>query len=138
MKQVVVTYQMTRKTEDGRETKDACLTLSMCDENAEELLTDGEESSAYLVFVYDILENLSQLQEYDYVGFCDARLAGEEAGTDDDPRPRYHLTWCDFQGGVHETCFYGLKEALAARDYLKGGSMLGSVELEEIKPGTAK
>lgn len=99
MKNVRVFYQMTRKIENGRETTETCITLPMSDENAEELLTDGEESAAYLVSVYDILENLSQLQEYDYVGFCRAELANEDtASCKEEPQARYRLSWHDSKG----------------------------------------
>ena len=90
---------MTRKIENGRETTETCITLPMSDENAEELLTDGEESAAYLVSVYDILENLSQLQEYDYVGFCRAELANEDTDScKEEPQTRYRLSWHDSKG----------------------------------------
>ena len=99
MKNVRVFYQMTRKIENGRETTETCITLPMSDENAEELLTDGEESAAYLVSVYDILENLSQLQEYDYVGFCRAELANEDTDScKEEPQARYRLSWHDSKG----------------------------------------
>ena len=99
MKNVRVFYQMTRKIENGRETTETCITLPMSDENAEELLTDGEESAAYLVSVYDILENLSQLQEYDYVGFCRAELANEDTDScKEEPQTRYRLSWHDSKG----------------------------------------
>ena len=99
MKNVRVCYQMTRKIENGRETTETCITLPMSDENAEELLTDGEESAAYLVSVYDILENLSQLQEYDYVGFCRAELANEDTDScKEEPQTRYRLSWHDSKG----------------------------------------
>ena len=90
---------MTRKIENGRETTETCITLPMSDENAEELLTDGEESAAYLVSVYDILENLSLLQDHEYVGFCRAELANEDtASCKEEPQPRYRLSWHDSKG----------------------------------------
>lgn len=99
MKNVRVFYQMTRKIENGRETTETCITLPMSDENAEELLTDGEESAAYLVSVYDILENLSLLQDHEYVGFCRAELANEDtASCKEEPQPRYRLSWHDSKG----------------------------------------
>lgn len=99
MKNVRVFYQMTRKIENGRETTETCITLPMSDENAEELLTDGEESAAYLVSVYDILENLSLLQDHEYVGFCRAELANEDtASCKEEPQARYRLSWHDSKG----------------------------------------
>ena len=139
MRKVIVTYQMTRKTEDGRETAETCITLPMSDENAEELLTDGEESTAYLVSVYDILENLSQLQEYDYVGFWRAELAAKDSAVGyEEPKPRYRVTWCDLEGNAHEVSYSDLEDATAELRYLEDCSTQGPVRLEEIKPDTVK
>ena len=139
MRKVIVTYQMTRKTEDGRETAETCITLPMSDENAEELLTDGEESTAYLVSVYDILENLSLLQDHEYVGFCRAELANEDTDSCyEEPKPRYRVTWCDLEGNAHEVSYSDLEDATAELRYLEDCSTQGPVRLEEIKPDTVK
>ena len=139
MRKVIVTYQMTRKTEDGRETAETCITLPMSDENAEELLTDGEESAAYLVSVYDILENLSQLQEYDYVGFCRAELAAKDSAVGyEEPKPRYRVTWCDLEGNAHEVSCSDLEDATAELRYLEDCPTQGPVRLEEISPDAVK
>ena len=98
MKHVCITYHMTRKTEDGRETVESHITLPMSDDNAKDLIEDGEDSPTYLSFVHDILDNLSDLQELDYVGFCSASLADEDEADNDAPQERYRVTWCMFDG----------------------------------------
>ena len=139
MKNVRVFYQMTRKIENGRETTETCITLPMSDENAEELLTDGEESAAYLVSVYDILENLSQLQEYDYVGFCRAELANEDTvNRKEEPQTRYRLSWHDSKGNPREAVCRTLEDAVSRKYLLESYPTLGPVKLEEFGSDSTK
>ena len=139
MKNVRVFYQMTRKIENGRETTETCITLPMSDENAEELLTDGEESAAYLVSVYDILENLSQLQEYDYVGFCRAELAAKDSAVGyEEPKPRYRVTWCDSKGNPREAVCRTLEDAVSRKYLLESCQTLEPVKLEEFGSDSTK
>ena len=133
MKNVRVFYQMTRKIENGRETTETCITLPMSDENAEELLTDGEESAAYLVSVYDILENLSLLQDHEYVGFCRAELANEDtASCKEEPQARYRLSWHDSKGNPREAVCRTLEDAVSRKYLLESCQTLEPVKLEEI------
>ena len=99
MKNVRVCYQMTRKIENGRETTETSIMLPMCEKDAQDLIKGGEESTTYLAFVHDILENLSLLQDHEYVGFCRAELANEDtASCKEEPQARYRLSWHDSKG----------------------------------------
>ena len=139
MKNVRVFYQMTRKIENGRETTETCITLPMSDENAEELLTDGEESAAYLVSVYDILENLSLLQDHEYVGFCRAELANEDtASCKEEPQTRYRLSWHDSKGNPREAVCRTLEDAVSRKYLLESYPTLGPVKLEEFGSDSTK
>lgn len=136
MKHVCITYHMTHKIKDGRETVEGLITLPMCDDSAQDLLTKGEESPTYLAFVHDILEGVSGLLGLDYVGFCSAKLANdEEADDEEEPQARYRVTWCDFQGREHEIKCHTLQSALAEIRYLEGCLTQGPVKMEEIEEG---
>lgn len=135
MKHVCITYHMTHKIKDGRETAEGRITLPMCDDSAQDLLTKGEESPTYLAFVHDILDNLSGLQGLDYVGFCSAKLTDEdEAAEEEKPEPqaRYRVVWCDFKGRECEVKYRTLQDAIAEMRYLEGRLTQGPVKVEEI------
>ena len=139
MKNVRVFYQMTRKIENGRETTETSIMLPICEKDAQDLIKGGEESTTYLVFVHDILENLSLLQDHEYVGFCRAELANEDTDSCyEEPKPRYRVTWCDLEGNAHEVSYSDLEDATAELRYLEDCSTQGPVRLEEIKPDTVK
>ena len=113
MKNVRVCYQMTRKIENGRETTETSIMLPMCEKDAQDLIKGGEESTTYLVFVHDILENLSLLQDHEYVGFCHtdiedfARRVKETHGDNQHARDyeraiQMAKIWIDLEGDIDE------------------------------------
>lgn len=133
MKHVCITYHMTHKIKDGRETVEGHITLPMCDDSAQDLLTKGEESPTYLAFVHDILDNLSGLQGLDYVGFCSAKLTDEdEADDEEEPQARYRVTWCDFTGQACEANCRTLHYAIETVQYLEKCGTQGPVQVEAI------
>lgn len=133
MKHVCVTYHMTRRIEGGRETVESCITLPMSDDSAKDLIEKGEEGPVYLSFAHDILDGLSDLQGLDYVGFCSAKLAGEDEADDGEPEDRYRVTWCDFKGQTHEIKCRTLQDAITEKGYLDSRLVQGPVQVEAIK-----
>lgn len=137
MKHICVTYHMTHKTVDGRETVEGRITLPMSDDCAKDMIEKGEEGPTYLAFVHDILSGLSDLQGFNYVGFCSARSADESEADDYAPQERYRVTWCDFKGDEHETRYRNLRDAIESMRYLEGCQTQGPVKVEEIKNDAA-
>ena len=139
MKNVRVFYQMTRKIENGRETTETSIMLPMCEKDAQDLIKGGEESTTYLVFVHDILENLSLLQDHEYVGFCRAELANEDtASCKEEPQARYRLSWHDSKGNPREAVYRTLEDAVSRKYLLESYPTLGPEKLEEFGSDSTK
>lgn len=72
MKRICITYHMENETG----TAENCVTVSMVDEIAEDILANGADSDyakPYLYgYVYRLLENLAELQGYEFTEFRSA------------------------------------------------------------------
>jgi hypothetical protein len=72
MKRLRLTYHMENDTGNAEN----CITVSMVDEIAEDILANGADSDyakPYLYgYVYRLLENLAELQGYEFTEFCSA------------------------------------------------------------------
>lgn len=70
MKHVCITYHMTRPGEEA----ETCITLPMTEENAQDLLANGEDSAVYRGNIAGILQRLATIQHYYRAYFCTAEL----------------------------------------------------------------
>ena len=70
MKHVCLTYHMNRAGMDA----ETCITLPMTEDNAQDLIANGEDSVVYRGNIAGILQRLATIQGYNTASFCTAEM----------------------------------------------------------------